>query len=77
PPQGWGAYMSDSEDLQATFAREDAARMLDAQRRMQDGVASYAQLTAATSAGSTSRGPYAATSSAGCTRACTSTTAGR
>lgn len=38
--------MSDSEDLQATFAREDAARMLDAQRRMQDGVATYAQLTA-------------------------------
>jgi hypothetical protein len=37
--------MSDSEDLQAIFAREDAARMLDAQRRMQDGVASYAQLT--------------------------------
>ena len=27
--------------------REDAARMLDAQRRMQDGVATYAQLTAA------------------------------
>jgi hypothetical protein len=38
--------MSDSEDLQATFAREDAARMLDAQRRMQDGVTTYAQLTA-------------------------------
>ncbi|MER7558867.1 type IV toxin-antitoxin system AbiEi family antitoxin domain-containing protein [Nocardioides sp. NPDC126508] len=38
--------MSDSEDLQAIFAREDAARMLDAQRRMQDGVATYAQLTA-------------------------------
>lgn len=38
--------MSDSEDLQAIFAREDAARMLDAQRRMQDGVASYAQLIA-------------------------------
>lgn len=38
--------MSDSEDLQAIFAREDAARMLDAQRRMQNGVASHAQLTA-------------------------------
>ncbi|MER7609283.1 type IV toxin-antitoxin system AbiEi family antitoxin domain-containing protein [Nocardioides sp. NPDC127503] len=38
--------MSDSEDLQAIVAREDAARMLDAQRRMQDGVATYAQLTA-------------------------------
>ncbi len=38
--------MSDSEDLQANIAREDAARMLDAQRRMQDGVASYAQLIA-------------------------------
>lgn len=38
--------MSDSEDLQAIFAREDAARMLDAQRRMQDGVTTYAQLTA-------------------------------
>ena len=38
--------MSDSEDLQATFAREDAAWMLDAQRRMQDGVASHAQLIA-------------------------------
>ncbi|WP_052693188.1 type IV toxin-antitoxin system AbiEi family antitoxin domain-containing protein [Nocardioides luteus] len=38
--------MSDSEDLQAIFAREDAARMLDAQRRMQNGVATYAQLTA-------------------------------
>ena len=38
--------MSDSEGQQAIFAREDAARMLDAQRRMQDGVATYAQLTA-------------------------------
>ncbi|WP_328528092.1 type IV toxin-antitoxin system AbiEi family antitoxin domain-containing protein [Nocardioides sp. NBC_00368] len=38
--------MSDSEDLEAIFAREDAARMLDAQRRMQHGVASHAQLTA-------------------------------
>ncbi|MBG6099331.1 hypothetical protein [Nocardioides luteus] len=38
--------MSDSEDLAAIFAREDAARLLDAQRRMQHGVASYAQLTA-------------------------------
>ena len=38
--------MSDSEDLQAIVAREDAARMLDAQRRMQDGVATYAQLIA-------------------------------
>ncbi|GGU20555.1 type IV toxin-antitoxin system AbiEi family antitoxin domain-containing protein [Nocardioides albus] len=38
--------MSDSEDLEAIFAREDAARMLDAQRRMQDGVTTYAQLTA-------------------------------
>ncbi|MEU4452940.1 type IV toxin-antitoxin system AbiEi family antitoxin domain-containing protein [Nocardioides sp. NPDC023903] len=38
--------MSDSEDLQAIFAREDAARMLDAQQRMQDGVATYAQLIA-------------------------------
>jgi hypothetical protein len=37
--------MSDSEDLQAIFAREDAARMLDAQRRMQHGVTSHAQLT--------------------------------
>ena len=37
--------MSDSEDRQAMYAREDAARMLDAQRRMQDGVATYAQLT--------------------------------
>ncbi|MGH3349764.1 MAG: hypothetical protein ACRDPS_03790 [Nocardioides sp.] len=38
--------MPDAEDMQAAFAREDAARMLDAQRRMQDGVASHAQLTA-------------------------------
>ncbi len=38
--------MSDSEDLQAIVAREDAARMLDAQRRMQDGAATYAQLIA-------------------------------
>ncbi|EGD45039.1 hypothetical protein NBCG_00575 [Nocardioidaceae bacterium Broad-1] len=38
--------MSDSEDLAAIFAREDAARLLDAQRRMQHRVASYAQLTA-------------------------------
>ena len=38
--------MSDSEDLQEIFAREDAARMPDAQRRMQDGVATYAQLIA-------------------------------
>ncbi|MFE3997515.1 hypothetical protein ACFX43_01800 [Nocardioides sp. YIM B13467] len=37
--------MSDSKDLQAAFAREDAARMLIAQRRMQDRVTSYAQLT--------------------------------
>ncbi|WP_206444348.1 type IV toxin-antitoxin system AbiEi family antitoxin domain-containing protein [Nocardioides turkmenicus] len=38
--------MSDSEDLQAIHAREDAARLLDAQRRMQGGVATHAQLTA-------------------------------
>ncbi|MFJ9389850.1 hypothetical protein ACIRON_13585 [Nocardioides sp. NPDC101246] len=38
--------MSDSEDRQAIFAREDAARMLDAQRRMQDGVTHRAQLVA-------------------------------
>ncbi|MEU0312676.1 type IV toxin-antitoxin system AbiEi family antitoxin domain-containing protein [Nocardioides sp. NPDC006273] len=38
--------MSDSEDLRERHAREDAARMLDAQRRMQDGVTTYAQLTA-------------------------------
>lgn len=38
--------MSDATDEQAAFDREHAALLLDAQRRMQDGVTSHAQLVA-------------------------------